>query len=152
MWRDWAMATFRFAVGLSVADLMVTIILIWSGVNVPPQLYFAPQISGESFLNAVESYRVMSSSNPINVQVIYFFFYVMPRGLWFALSNLVFGVLGGFPIMVWNIGQLLNAPITDIAAFLALAVVMQTFTWIYFIDALIGWIFIGRTMDSEAGG
>lgn len=146
------MGTFRFSLGLAVADLLLTLVLMGTGVNVPSAFYFAPSIEGKMFLNALNSYRAAASSNLISIRVIYFFFYVVPTGLLFAVTNLLFGTLAGFPIMVYNIGLLMNAPFADIAAFMALAIIMQSITWVYLVDALIGWIFIGRTMDSEAGG
>ncbi|MGC8597091.1 MAG: hypothetical protein ACP5NY_04135 [Thermocladium sp.] len=151
MWRDWALATFRFSIALSIIDLLVVIVLIGAGVNVPQQLYFAPKIAGQSFLSAINSYKAASSSNNIGIQVIFFFFYVVPSGLFFALTNLIFGVLAGFPLAVWDMANLLNAPMPDAVAFLALSIIMQSLTWVYVIDSLIGWLFIGRTMHGEAG-
>jgi len=151
MWRDWALFIMKFSIAMSVADLALVIVLIGSGINVPPQLYFAPNIAGNSFMNALTKFAAESSSNYISVDVIYFFFYVIPSGLLFAITNLVFGVLAGFPLMVWNIANLLNAPLPDTVAFLSMAIAFQSLTWVYLIDSLIGWLFIGRTMHGEAG-
>jgi hypothetical protein len=151
MWRDWALFIMKFSIALSIADLALVIVLVGSGINVTPQLYFAPNIAGNPFINALAKFAAESSNNYMHIDVIYFFYYVIPYGLLFAISNLGFGILAGFPIMVWNIANLLNAPLPDTIAFLSMAIAFQSLTWVYLIDSLIGWLFIGRTMHGEAG-
>jgi len=138
-----------FVLFLVILDTAVVIAVGGSGAPVPDWLYFAPNFLGSPFFSAVQKLAAQQSLSQATVNVYdMFFFYIIPFGLVFAITNLFLGAFAGLPIIAYRLAWAFGAPAAAVAALTTAAAIFQAMADIFLVDAIFAYIF-GRPLLME---
>ena len=129
---------------ISLLDTILVSGMIASGAPVPSWSYFPPSFAGQILLSAAESWSHVAQQNNGLTMLSFFILLVIPRGLFFVVSNLVVGMAAGLPVMAARLLSAAGAPASVAMAVTIGATVIQMIAVVYFVDIIIAYIF-GRT-------
>jgi len=138
-----------FVLFMVILDTAVAIAVAGSGAPIPDWMYFAPNFIGSPFFSAVQKLAAQHNLNQVTVNAFQmFFFYIVPSGLLFAVTNLFLGVFAGLPIIVYKLAGAAGAPTAVIAAGTTVAAILQAMADIFLVDVIFAYIF-GKPVLTE---